>query len=331
MRESATFRTARRQTRISKGAATLILAAFFSSAASAEYPDRPLRAIVPFSAGASNDTMARLIAPMLTKALGQQVIVENRPGADGRIGIEALARAAPDGHTLLFSGGAVALIPALRRAVPYDPVRDVQPVADLATAPYAIATHPQVPAKNIAELIGLAKRSPGKLNGAAGGNSTFMNLALFQLKTGTRIVTIPYKGTGDAALAVVRGEADFAIMDLSNFLTHLPSGRIRILAVAGDRRSRAAPEIPTTKEAGLDFIAGALFIVFTTGRTPPDIVRRLNAEFNRIVSSPEITSRFAALGIDPAPRTVEECTRQYLGDLAKWIDVVARAKIPLEN
>jgi len=308
-----------------------MLAALWCAPGAADYPERPLRAIVPFSTGASNDTMARLLTPLLSKALGQPVVVENRPGADGRIGIEALVKAAPDGHTLLFSGGAVALIPALRRTVPYDPVRDVQPVADLATAPYAIAAHPQVPAKNIAELISLAKRSPGKLNGAAGGNSTFMNLALFQLKTGTRIVTIPYKGTGDAALAVVRGEADFAIMDLSNFLTHVPSGRIRVLAVAGDRRSPAAPEVPATREAGLDFMAGALFIVFTTGRTPPEIVRRLNAEFSRIVSSPEITNRFAALGLAPAPATVEECTRQYLGDLAKWKDVVARAKIPLEN
>ena len=220
-----------------------VLAAPWYGAVRAEYPDRPLRAIVPFNAGASNDTMARLIAPMLTKALGQQVIVENRPGADGRIGIEALAKAAPDGHTILFSGGAVALIPALRRNVPYDPVRDIQPVAELASAPYAIAVHPQVPAKNVAELISLAKKNPGKLNGASGGNSTFMTLVLFQLRTGTRIVNLPYKGTGDAALAVVRGEADLAIMDVSAFASHRQSGRIRMLAVAGDRRNPALPSI----------------------------------------------------------------------------------------
>ncbi|HKA40530.1 MAG TPA: tripartite tricarboxylate transporter substrate-binding protein [Burkholderiales bacterium] len=309
-----------------------MLAALYCSAAGAEYPDRPLRAIVPFNAGASNDTMARLVAPMLTKSLGQQVIVENRPGADGRIGIEALARAVPDGHTILFSGGAVALIPALRRNVPYDPVRDIQPVADLGVAPYAIAVHPQVPAKNVAELIGIARRNPGKLNGASGGNSTFMTLVLFQLKTGTRIVNIPYKGTGDAALAVVRGEADLAIMDTSAFLTHLSSGRIRVLAVAGDRRNPAVPDVPTTKEAGLaDYTAGAVFSVFTTGKTPSDIVRRLNAEINRIVASPEVSKRLVALGMDPAPKTVEECTRQYFADLAKWKDVVARAGIPLEN
>jgi tripartite-type tricarboxylate transporter receptor subunit TctC len=307
-------------------------AALWCGSACAEYPDRPLRAIVPFTAGASNDTMARLIAPMLTKALGQQVIVENRPGADGRIGIEALARAAPDGYTILFSGGAVALIPALRRTVPYDPIRDIQPVAELGGAPYVIAVHPQVPAKNLAELISLARKSPGKLNGASGGNSTFMTLVLFQLRTGTRIVNLPYKGTGDAALAVLRGEADLAIMDVSAFASHRQSGRIRMLAVAGDRRNPAMPEVPTTQEAGLaDYAAGAVFSVFTTGKTPLDIVRRLNTEINRIVVSPEITKRLALLGMEPSPKTVEECTRVYLADLAKWKDVVARANIPLEN
>jgi tripartite-type tricarboxylate transporter receptor subunit TctC len=129
----------------------------------------------------------------------------------------------------------------------------------------------------------------------------------------------------------VRGEADFAIMDTSAFLSHLASGRIRMLAVAGDRRNPAVPDVPTTKEAGLDYTAGATFGVFTTGKTPPEIVRRLNSEINRIVASPEVSKRLVALGMDPGPKTVEECTRQYLADLAKWKDVVASANIPLEN
>ena len=312
--------------------AGVLLAALWCGPVSAEYPDHPLRAIVPFSAGGSNDTMARLISPMLAKALGQQVIVENRPGADGRIGIEALARAAPDGYTILFSAGAVALIPALRRTVPYDPVRDLQPVAELGTAPYVIAVHPQVPAKNVAELIRVAKQNPRRLNGASAGNSTFMSLALFQLQTGTRVVNIPYKGTGDAVLALARGEADFAIMDATAFVSQFSSGRVRLLAVAGDRRAPALPDVPTTKEAGLDYKAGGVFSVFTTGgKTPPDIVRRLNAEISRIVEAPETSKRFAALGINPSTKTLEESMRWHLAELAKWKDVVARAKIPLEN
>jgi tripartite-type tricarboxylate transporter receptor subunit TctC len=298
----------------------------------AQYPERALRAIVPFTAGGPNDTLARVISPLLAKALGQNVIVDNRPGADGRIGIEVLAKAAPDGYSLLFSGGAVALIPALRRTVPYDPIRDIQPVAELGTSPYVIAVHPQVPAKNVRELIELAKNNPGKLNGSSGGNSTFMSLVLFQLRSDTRIVNIPYKGAGDAALALVRGEADVAIMDPLAFGYHLHSGRVRMLAIAGDRRSAAFPELPTAKEAGLpDYTAESLFGVFTTGRTPPDIVRRLNIEINRIVALPEISKRLVALGMGPSQKSVEEFTRQYLSELAKWKDVVARAKIPLES
>jgi tripartite-type tricarboxylate transporter receptor subunit TctC len=299
---------------------------------SAEYPEKPLRAIVPFSAGGPNDTMARIVSPMLSKALGQQVVVENRPGADARIGIEALARSQPDGYTILFSAGAVALIPALRRNVPYDPVRDVLPVAELGNAPYGVGVHPQVPAKNLQELIRLARQNPGKLNASSSGSTSFMAQALFQLNTGTRIVNLPYKGGGEAALAVVRGEADFAIQDISALMPHVSAGRVRMLAVAGERRAAALPDVPTSKEAGLDYTAGGIFSVFTTGgKTPPDIVRRLNAELSRIVMLPETGKRFAALGIEPSTKTVEESMRWHLTELAKWKDVVARAKIPLEN
>jgi tripartite-type tricarboxylate transporter receptor subunit TctC len=301
------------------------------SGAGAEYPEKPLRAIVPFSAGGPNDTMARIVCPALSKALGQQVIVENRPGADARIGIEALARSQPDGYTILFSAGAVALIPALRRNVPYDPVRDVLPVAELGNAPYGVGVHPQVPARNLAELIQLARQNPGKLNGSSSGSSSFMAQVLFQLKTGTRIVNLPYKGGGEAALAVVRGEADLAILDVSAVMSQVTAGRIRMLAIAGDRRVPALPDVPTTKEAGLDYQAGGIFSVFTTGRTPPEIVRRLNLEITRIVESPETAKRLAALGINPSTKTVEESMRWHLAELAKWKDVVARAKIPLEN
>ena len=308
------------------------LAFLCSGGVLAEYPDHPLRAIVPFSAGGPNDTMARIVSPQLSKALGQQVIVENRPGADARIGIEQLVRSAPDGYTILFSAGAMALIPALRRNVPYDPVRDVLPVAELGNAPYGFGVHPQVPAKNLMELIRLARQNPGGLNASSSGSTSFMAQVQFQLKTGTRIVNLPYKGGGEAALAVVKGEADFAIQDISALMPHVSAGRVRMLAVAGERRAVALPDVPTSKEAGLDYTAGGIFSVFTTGgKTPPDIVRRLNAELSRIVMLPETGKRFAALGIEPSTKTVEESMRWHLAELAKWKDVVARAKIPLEN
>jgi tripartite-type tricarboxylate transporter receptor subunit TctC len=311
---------------------TAAIPALSCGTAFADYPERPLRAIVPFTTGGPNDILARVISPLLSKALGQNVIVENRPGADGRIGIEALARSAPDGHTILFSGGAVALIPALRRNVPYDPIRDIQPVSELGNSPYLIAVHPQVPAKNVRQLIDIAKKSPGKLNGSYGGNSTFMSLVLFQIKTGTHIVHIPYKGAGDAGLALARGEADMAIMDAAAFGQHPQAGRVRLLAVTAEKRSSAFPDLPTAAEAGLpDYTVSSLFGVFTTGKTPGDIVRKLNAEINRIVALPEVSKRLIAFGVEPSHKSAEEFTKQYLSELAKWKDVVARAKIPLEN
>ena len=300
--------------------------------AAAEYPERQLVAIVPFAAGATNDIMARRISPHLVKALGQQIIIENKPGADGRIGIEAMAKAAPDGYTILFSGGAVVLIPALRKNVGWDPVRQIQPVAELGVIPYVIAVNPNVPAHSVAALVKLAKTQPGKLNGAAGGNSTEMAIALFRIKTGTRVEVIPYKGTGHAALAVATGEADFAIMDAAAWLPLIPAKRVRALAVAGEKRIAILPDVPTMQEAGLpDFTADAQFGVFTTGGTPAGVVRRLNADINRITATPEIAKSFHDIGMVPSNKTVESVTRQYLTDLAKWKDVVTRAKIPMTD
>lgn len=298
----------------------------------AEYPERNISAIVPFAAGASNDVIARRVSPHLAKALGQQVIIENRPGADGRIGIEAMAKAAPDGHTILFSGGAVALIPALRKNVPWDPVRNIQPVAELGSIPYVIAVNPNVPAHSVTAFIKLATGHPGKLNGSAGGNSSEMAIALFRIKTGTRMEIIPYKGTGYAALAVATGEADFAIMDASAWLPYIPAKRVRALAVMGAKRISVLPDVPTMQEAGLpDFTSGAQFGVYTTGGAPMTVVRRLNAEINRIVATPEMTKSFLAIGMDPANKSVEAYTRLYLADLAMWKDVVMRAKIPMTD
>ncbi len=310
---------------------TMVSGMLCSSQTFADYPERMLRAIVPFSAGGPNDTAARIVSPSLSRALGQQVIVENRPGADARIGIEALARSAPDGYTILFSAGAVALIPALRRHVPYDPVRDMLPVAELGNAPYGIAIHPQVPAQSLAALIELARRSPGKLNSASAGSSSFLAQVLFQLQTGARITNLPYRGGSDAALAVVRGEADLAIMDFSSLAPHVAAGRLRLLAVTSNQRAPTQPAVPTTREAGLDYTAGGTFSVFTVGGTPADIVRRLNVEITRIVEMPATASRFAALGITTSTKTVDEMMRWHLAELAKWKNVVMRAKIPLEN
>ncbi len=311
---------------------TLLTLLLSRGGAAAEYPERQLTAVVPFAAGSSNDTVARRVTPHLAKVLGQQIIIENRPGADGRIGIEAVAKAAPDGYTILFSAGAVALIPALRKNVAWDPVRQIQPVAALGAIPYLIGVNTNVPARSVTEFIQLAKTNPGKLNGSAGGNSSEMTIALFRIKTGTRMEIIPYKGTGQAVLAVATGEADFGIMDASAWLPLIASKRVRALAVVGPKRIAIMPNVPTTQEAGLpDFAAGAQFGVFATGGAPMAVVRKLNADINRVVATPEVTKGFLATGLEPASTTVEGFTKQYLADLAMWKDVVTRAKIPMTD
>ncbi len=298
----------------------------------AEYPERPVRAIVPFATGSSNDTMARLVSPLLSQSLGQPVVIFNKPGADGRIGLEFLAKATPDGYTILFSGGAVALIPALRRIVPYDPIRDIQPVAQLGKGTYVIGVASKSSMRNVAELVEFAKKNPGKLNGAAGGNSTRMSIVLFQVRTGTRMEIIPYGGTGQAAAAVAGGESDLVIMSASSVIPHVASGRIRALAVAGDKRLAALPDIPTTKEAGLPtFVASNIAGVYTTGGTPASIVRRLNAEINRIIASPKVSAHLVSIGLDPEVVSADEFTRQYRDELKTWKEVVTKANVPLED
>lgn len=303
-----------------------------AGSAVAQYPNKPIRAIVPFAAGSSNDIMARLVTPNMTKSLGQAVVIQNMPGADGRIGIAALAKAAPDGYTILFSGGAISLIPALRKNVPYDPDKDIQPVAELGSGPYVLVINPKVPANNLREFVDYARKNPGKLNGSSGGNSTFMSLVLLQTVIGTKIQNIPYKGTGLAATAIVQGEADVAAMDGSAFTSFIPSGRVKALAVAGARRLPSLPDVPTTKEAGLpSFIAGTGFGVYTKLGTPMTIVNRLNAEINKSLATPEVTKHLQSLGLEPGDGSAEEFTQQYKADLARWKNVVAAAGLPLED
>jgi tripartite-type tricarboxylate transporter receptor subunit TctC len=296
----------------------------------AQYPQRPIKAIVPFAPGGANDTMARVIAPQLATALGQPVVIENKPGAAGNIGIEATAKAAPDGYTIIFSATASTQNPALFRKLPYDPIKDIQPVAELGYGPYAIVVNPKVPAKNLVEFMDHARKNPGKLNGAAGGIGTWLSIELFQIKQNLKVEIIPYNGTGPAATAVLSGEADFAIMDTSAMVQYLKSGRIRALAVASDKRLASMPDVPTTKEAGAaDYLSGTTFGVYTAAGTPRDVVEKLNAALNKIVVIPAVVEQLTILGVNPSQKSVDEFTRQYQDEIALWKDIVAKAKIPM--
>jgi tripartite-type tricarboxylate transporter receptor subunit TctC len=303
---------------------------FAAREARAEYPEKPITIIVPFAPGSSNDNLARLVSPYLSKAMNQPVIVQNKPGADALIGIEAMAKSPPDGYTILFSGGAVSLTPAVYRTLPWDPIKDIQPISQIGASSYAIAVNPKVPVNSAPELVAYAKANPDKLNGAGGGNSSQFALQLFQIRLGTKLQIIPYNGTGEAAVALVGGEADMVIMDAAALVPFHKSARAKVLAVTSAERIAAMPDVPTTREAGLDFAPGTFFGVYGPGGLPPAVLARLNGELNKILAIPEVVARLNALGLDPRPVSVEEFTNKYRTDVATWKEVVAKANLPLK-
>jgi len=309
--------------------ALLAISLFAASATHAQFPDRLIRAIVPFSTGGTNDITARLIAPHLAKTLGQQVVVENRPGAAGNVGIEAVAKSAPDGHTILFSATASTQNPALFRHLRFDPLNDIQPVAAIADYPYAIVVNAQLPVKNVRELIALAQKNRDTLNASAGGIGTRLSVELFKIRNNIRAEVVTYGGSGQAALSVATGETQLAIMDTSPFQPFLASGRVRLLAMATDKRLAIFPDTPTTTEAGLpDFKAGATAAVYVTGKTPAAIVQTLNNAINTVIMLTEVREQLRKQGGAVEPRRVDELTQWYRREIQTWKDIVARAKIP---
>ena len=300
-----------------------------ASAAHAQYPERLIRAVVPFATGGTNDITARMIAPHLAKTLGQQVVVENRPGAAGNLGIEAVAKSAPDGHTILFSATASTQNPALFRYLRFDPLNDIQPVAAIAEYPYAIMVNNHLPVKNVRELIALAQKSPATLNASAGGIGTRLSVELFRIRNNIRVEVISYNGTGQASLAVATGETQLAIMDPSPFQPFFASGRVRILAMVSERRVPAYPDVPTTAEAGLPGQrAGATAAVYVTAKTPAAIVQTLNTAINNVIAQPEVKEALRKQGGDSQPVSVSDLTHWYRREIQTWKDIVARAKIP---
>ena len=211
--------------------------------AHAEYPERLIRAIVPFATGGTTDITARMISQHLSKAFNQQVVIENRPGAAGNIGIEAAAKSTPDGYTLLFNATAATQNPALFRNLRFDPLTDIQPVAPIAEYPYAVVVNAHLPVKNVRELVALAQKNPAKLNASAGGIGTRLSVELFGMRNNVRIEIITYNGTGVASLAIATGETQVAISDTTPFLPYLASGRVRVLAFASDRRLPTFPDV----------------------------------------------------------------------------------------
>jgi tripartite-type tricarboxylate transporter receptor subunit TctC len=303
-----------------------------TSPQSPPYPSKLIRVVVPFSAGSGVDVLARVLAEKFAERVAQPVIVDNKTGAAGVIGFDYVAKAAPDGYTLLVSVDTLVINPALRK-VPYDPVRDFAPIMQLATGSFFLAVHPSLKANTIGELVALTRASPGKLNYASAGVGSLVHLATeyFKMQTGADLVHIPHKGITAATTGLVTGDVAFMIVPTELALPHIKAGKIRPLAVSGTRRSPLAPEVPTVAEAGLpDYNVNLWFGLLAPAGTPKEIVAKLNAELMRILSVPETRSLLSARGMEATPGTPEAFAGLIAADLARWRKVVETARIAPE-
>lgn len=308
--------------------ATLGMLLTVAAAAAADYPDHVIKGVVPFPPGGGTDVFARIISEQLGKALGQAVVVENRAGADGNIGMEYVAKSAPDGYTLLFNSSAATVNPAMYRALKFDPVKDLRPVAVLCEYFNLIVVNPdKMPVKNLQEFVELLRKNPGKYNVAAGGTRLVVDYFLLQNKLDA--VVVPYKGAGDAITGLLRGDSDFIIVNAPGLIQHIAAGKLRALAVTAPTRQADVPEVPTTAEGGMpEFTYSSYFGAYVRADTPPEIVNRLNATLNVITATPEVATLFRKQGAAAVQASPEEAQARYLRDLARIKEIVVRAKIP---
>ena len=312
----------------------LLAAALLSTALQAqEYPNRPIRFIVSFPPGGSSDLIARAIAPRLAERMGQPVLVENRPGAGGNIGVDAVAKAAPDGYTIgLAAAGALAVNISLYPSMPFHPEKDLAPVSMLAMIPFFLVAHPSQPA-TLRQVIDAAKAKPGTLAYGHGGNGSAMHLAgeLLNMMAGAKLQPVPYKGSGPVATDVLGGQVPLGVVDVPSAIAHVRAGKLRALAVTSNRRVAAAPEVPSFEEAGLPgYEAIGWFGAVAPANTPADIVNRLNREIVAALAVPEIRERALAAGVEPLSNTPQEFAAMIREETRKWAQVIRTAGIKLE-
>ncbi len=286
------------------------------------YPDKPLRLIVPFPPGGGADTLARLIMARVAPALGQPIVVENRPGAGGNVGAESVARAEPDGYTLLYgTNGTHAINPHLYRELRFDPVKDLAPVSRMTEIAAVLVVHPKLPVQSVPELIQYARAHPGKINFASAGNGTTSHLAgeMFKAAAGIDVVHIPYRGGAAAIADLVSGQVQMMIEVMPNALPLARDGRVRALAVTTAQRSASAPDLPTLAETGMrGFEASAWDGIFVPAATPPAIVARLNAAIRAALEEPELVAALRARGATPVPSTPEAFARHIAASSELW-------------
>jgi tripartite-type tricarboxylate transporter receptor subunit TctC len=301
----------------------------------AAYPNKAIRIIVTFPPGGSSDTVGRIIGQKLSEKLGQPVIIENRPGGGGSIGVDAVVKAAPDGYTLVLgAAGGLALNTILYKKLPYDPTTDLAPITRLVTSPMIVAINPALtPVASVQELVALIRAKPGQLAFASGGTGTGMHLAgeLFKVMSASNMFHVPYKGNGPALTDLIGGQVPIAFTDFGSTPPFTRGGRVKVLAVASPTRSRLAPDVPSATEAGLaGWEALGWFGFAAPAGTPPEIVNKLSAEVTAILRQPEVVEKILATGNEPAPMTPEEFGNYIRSEIARWGKVVAASGIPIE-
>lgn len=315
-------------------AAVVLVVGALGMAVAQSYPNKTIRLVTPYAPGGGTDIIARLLAQKLTENVGQSVVVENRTGGGGIVGTEVAARAAPDGYTILMgTTGPLALNPSLYPKLPYDVQRDFAPIMLIATAPHLLAVHPSVPAKTVKELIAVAKANPGMLTFSSGGNggSSHLSGEMFNMLAGVRMMHVPYRGTGPAAIAVVTGEVGLSFVDVLTTLPHVKSGRLKGLAVSGAKRSIVASDLPTIMEAGLNgYESGVWYGVLAPARTPPEVIRRLNSELSKVIRDSGVSTRLAAEGSEVVGGSPEQFSTYIKGELERWAKVVKAANVRID-
>lgn len=297
------------------------------------YPGKLVKLMVPFPPGGGVDTLARIVQAKLAEGLGQPVIVENKAGAAGQIGVDSVAKSSADGYTVLIgSPGAMSVAPSLNPKLPYRPLNDLAPVTQGVLISNVLVVNPSLPVKNVAELIALARSQPGKLTFASGGTGSSPHLSgeLFKLMAKVDILHVPYKGTSPALNDVVGGQANMFFSDPSA-LNLVKAGKLRALAQTTAKRSPSIPDLPTVAEAGISgYSATNWYGFFVPAGTPAPVIERLNAELVKALNAPEVRSRLVAAGMDPAPSTPQQLGAFLKEDIARWARVVEAAKITLE-
>ncbi len=314
------------------GAVFAMLACTAADVPAQTWPAKPVRIVVPFTPGGGLDIQARMFAKKFYETLGQTCVVDNRTGAGGLIGAEAVARAAPDGYTILFSSASLAVNVSLYKKLAFDPVKDLDPVSWVSSVPLVLTVHPSVPVRSVPELVALAKKRAGQFNASSNGVGTTSHLSIEMLKqyAGVAVTHVPYKGGGPATTAVLSGEVDMAFVPLLSAQPFMKSGKVRVLAVTTAKRSSALPNVPTMKSFYPEFESDNWYAFFVPAGTPQEIVIRLNSEILKALKAPDIIDYMSHDGADPVGSTPAELAAHYRSEVVRYAKLIKAANIQPE-